>query len=180
MSANRKADLALSAPPATATTQPHNATSVDPETEVRRLAEVYNQIRKDQRSGPSRTAAMTSVVREMIALAPRLPQFDVRLALESKDRGTRLMAYAYLYARPDIENLSALVKSVTEIEAKPFGQYWGLQAIQKILEQTGPQNVDFQTQRKLRDFQHHLASGTDRYYELKQILRGLGAEDEPE
>jgi len=135
------------------------------------LAQEYAEIRRRMPSGPARTAAMTSVVRKMIASAPGLPNFDVEAQLEG-DGGRRLFAYAYLYALPDLHCLKALVHSLVYVEDTPFGQYWGIEALGKLLGKAdgalSPSIMD-----ELRDFLHRLGRGTDRYYELKRLLPEL-------
>ena len=77
------------------------------EVDINSLAEDYNEIRRTQRGGDARTAAMTGVVRRMIDLAPRTKGFDLTATLRESNRGLRLFAYAYLYARPDSRVLLA-------------------------------------------------------------------------
>lgn len=172
-SASQKAEFALAGTP-----DKGGLLNVSPQTppdsQITELAKEYNQIRATQPSGAARTSAMTSVVRKMADLAPYLHEtFDVEGALrEKKDRGKRLSAYAYLWARPAYARLESLVDSVIKIEDKPFGQYWGIQAIGKVIGSRPPKaKVDLRILSTLRGFLSQLQPGTDRYYELSGILR---------
>ena len=147
-----------------------------PESQLEELSKEYDRIRATQPSGAARTSAMTSVVRKMADLAPYLQEtFNVEHALrEKEDRGKRLSAYAYLWARPDYARLESLVDSVMKIEDKPFGQYWGIQAMGRVIASRPPRTkIDLRVLGKLRSFLSQLQPGTDRYYELQRILQGF-------
>lgn len=179
LSASQKADLALAGTSVIEVAQAKDAdVSSTPEEAMLKLAAAYNNIRDTQKSGPSRTSAMTSIVRQMIDLTPRLQNCDVEAGLKDSDRGKRLGAYAYLYARPDFSKLDKLVLSVTQIEDKPFGQYWGLQSIGKVIGSRNGQKISTKIVQQLREFLAKLQPGTDRYYELSRILKELSKNDE--
>jgi hypothetical protein len=96
------------------------------------------------------------------------------LLTDKNNRGRRLVAFAYLLARPDPQYLEGLVDSVINIEDKPFGQYWGIQAIGRVIaSQSSDATLDLRILTKLRSFLSHLTPGTDRYYELQRILQGF-------
>lgn len=138
------------------------------------LARRYNEIRETQVRGAARTGAMTAVVTEMIAGAHRWGNFDVRRLLVENDPGRRLAAYAYLYALPQFELLDELVESVTGLEDKPFGQYWGIKSIRQVIGDRRQQAVSPQILSRLEQFLHKkLRVGTDRYYALTLALRDL-------
>ncbi len=123
--------------------------------------------------GQERTTKMTALVSKMVANAPNLADYDVEDALKGEDRGSRLAAYAYLYARPAFEQLEALVSSVTR-EDKPFNEYWGIRAIDKVLADRPPDaNIDMTITKLRKHLNNKLHPGTDRYYELDRILRGI-------
>jgi hypothetical protein len=169
-SASQKADTALANKiPAPSS----GAAALSPEQRLLALSERYNNIRKTQRPGSLRTSAMTEVVGEMISLAPSVPGPTVTPLLTETDGGKRLFAYAQLYARPDSQLLPELVRSVTQLEDKPFGQYWGIQAIGRVI-QAAPDAANSQTRDTLRGFLTKLKKGTDRYYELSRIMQALG------
>jgi hypothetical protein len=136
------------------------------------LTSEYNKIRDEQASGDARTAAMTDVVRRMMEASRRIELPSALEFLQSADRGKRLFAYAFLSTKPNPARLSALVDSVTEKEDKPFGQYWGLQAIKRNLDGA---TVPMTIVRQLKQFASKLPSGTDREYELRRILADLAA-----
>lgn len=158
------------------------ASTADPmrskEDELQLLVDKYNEIRETQRSGSARTAAMTDVFRQMIGLAPELKQFNVKKHLEAKNRGMRLASYAYLYALPNFALLDDLVISVIEVEDKPFGQYWGLEAVAKVIGNRKLGDLNPLTVEKLQNaLLTRLHSGTDRHFLLSRILRDLKETD---
>jgi hypothetical protein len=176
ISASQKAELAL-AGTTTATGNDMTPSLKLAEEQILHLANEYNNIRETQSSGPSRTSAMTGVVSRMIATADKLQNFRVEKWLAETDRGKRLSAYVYLYTRPDYSQLDNLIDSVCRIEDKPFGQYWGIQAIEKVLGRRENQKVSLRVLQKLREFFHQLPTGTDRYYEMTRILSALKKDD---
>jgi hypothetical protein len=170
-SASRKADLAkLSSDASLSEPAPSASSNVTSEGRISSLANEYDTIRNAQRSGDARTYAMTDVTRRMIEVAKGTDHFDVKPALQSSDRGQRLFAYAYLYARPDAAYLIELVNSVVEKEDKPFGQYWGLQSIGRLLSSVAVE-MPLDVRVKLERFLTRVPAGTDREYELKRLLR---------
>ena len=174
-SAKQKAFFAQSATePPISGTRPVQPTSVATEASLLALADQYDHIRDTQSAGDARTLAMTTLVHRIIKLAPHSQGFNLTAALVEKRRGVRLVAYAILYAAPDPVLLEALVQSVTTIEDKPFGQYWGLQAIARVIDAV-PKARDLQPQAitLLREFGNRIPRGTDRDYELKQILEAV-------
>jgi len=171
-SASQKADTALASktPPRSDVMQAPEA--VLPNERFLTLAAKYNHIRKTQKSGGLRTGAMTEVVGEMIALAPSVPSVTVGPFLTEEDGGKRLFAYAHMYARPEAGLLPNLVRCVTEKQDTPFDQYWGIQAIGRVV-QSAPDSVNSQIKSALQTFLSKLKKGTDRYYELSKILKSL-------
>jgi len=143
--------------------------------EMEHLADEYEKIRATQKSGPQRTEAMTRVVRQMIDLSPRQPDFNVGSALASPRPGLRLAAYSYLYEMKDTNFLRDLVESVTQREDKPFGQYWGLQAISSLLENVQPQELPRDIVESLARFSARVPPGTDRDYVVRNILKVIQA-----
>lgn len=158
--------------PATESELDHSASAARA---IEQLAAEYNRIRSEMSEGDVRTSAMTEVVGKMIALVPQLNSFDVRRALQETDRGKRLAAYAFLYARPNPDLLEELVTSLIRREDKPFGQYWALRAIGAILGHLGGTGVDATVITQLRDFLAQLPRGTDRHFELSRILQGISS-----
>ena len=173
-SASHKASLAIAAAPQSQdlSTADKDKTG-DPETKLRLLAEKYNHIRATKRSGSARTSAMTEIVRRMIDLVPQISAFDIDEELAQNDRGRRLSAYGFLYSHPYSDKLSGLIESVTNVEDKPFGQYWGLQAISRVLSQRGQESVSNADIDTLRKYAESIRPGTDRGYELRRILSDL-------
>jgi hypothetical protein len=167
-SASQKADLAIASNSASETAmsvrQPVSASEVDA------LADEYDQIRASQKKGAGRTAAMTSVVAKMIRAAPGLSPGDVRDRLKEPSGGRRLAAYTALYGSPRIELLSDLVRTVKDIEDQSFSQYWGIQAIGKVIGIGDKGRIDRETIDELLRLLRELPPDSDRYYELKRVL----------
>lgn len=174
-SATRKADFLLSETPMTTLVKSSDAepTKVSDNT-IQQLMQEYDRIRATQSAGSARTVAMTGVMKRMIALAANLSDVDVTNDLMSTERGRRLAAYAYLYTRPDFRFLAPLVTSVTRAEDKPFGQYWGLQAILRVLGVREGAGMPPDVLRDLRQYAERVPRGSDREYELRKILKELG------
>jgi len=170
-SASQKADTALASKTALPSVEPIPE-ALPSQERFQALAAKYDYVRKTQKPGGLRTGAMTEIVSEMIAIAPSLPNAMVGPLLKEGDGGKRLFAYAHLYACPDAPLLPELVDSVIENEATPFGQYWGLQAIGRVI-QASPESVHSAVRDKLRRFLPQLKRGTDRYYELSKIMKSL-------
>jgi len=176
-SAERKADYLLSAVAPASLVETANDTPAGVAVDgYSRLSDAYEHIRETQPWGPARTQAMTEVVREMIERAPNVQRFDVEQNLRAKRRGERLAAYAFLYARPDFRFLEQLVRSVTRLEDKAFGQYWGLQAISRVLAARKQEIVPRDVTRELLQFAERVPAGTDRDHEVRKILRGFDLE----
>ena len=116
---------------------------------------------------------MTGVVGAMINVAGSILNCDIASDLESHDRGHRLFAYAYLYTRPDFGWLEGLVTAVVDREDTAFGQYWGIQAIGKLILFRGTGQVSPEIKRRLVDFSSKVPEVSDRKYELNQIIGGL-------
>lgn len=140
---------------------------------IKLLAEEYDHIRDSQRSSDARTAAMTSVVRRMIDHAGQVHEFDLDTALHEAGRGLGLFAYVYLYVRPDPEWIIPLVESVTQKEDKPFGQYWGLQAIGRVQAKVAAPGVIRSVKDRLLSFKTKIPAGTDREYMVKKLLQQI-------
>jgi hypothetical protein len=136
------------------------------------LVQEYNKIRATMSPGFRRTSAMTEVVQKMIQLAPELPDFDWSKNLESSDRGWRLAAYGYLYTLPRVDAVGPLVDSFTRVEDKPFGQYWGLKALNQALDK-----IDAETAKRIEPtldaYATRLQPGTDRHVLVSQLLSAI-------
>jgi hypothetical protein len=85
---------------------------------------------------------MTGVWRQLVETVAMVREFDLNARPSSRGCGERLSAYAFLYVKPDINSLKELVQSVTRIEDKPFGQYWGLKAAGRVLEGSDISAID--------------------------------------
>ncbi|MBC6989387.1 hypothetical protein [Hymenobacter sp. BT491] len=173
-SADRKSDFAIAEPSVPkAARSPKLQDMPSATSKLLELAKEYNNLRERLPSGNERTIAMTSIVRQMTNLAPELHDYDVPNALNNEDRGIRLTAYAYLFARPEFSQLANLINSLILVEDKPFGQYWAIQALGKLIANRLDHSIDNTLVNRLKSFQASLQVGTDRYYELGKILKDL-------
>jgi hypothetical protein len=149
-----------------------------------RLEERYKSIRESQLASEERTRQMTSVVSEMQSLVSQLKDFDFAGALKSPRREERLGAYALIYAQPKPDYLAGLVDSIvaytaevkTDFDNRPFGEYWGIQALDKVLS-VSKMPVDPGVVRKLMAWASRLPKGTDRWFEMLRIFRRYGISD---
>jgi hypothetical protein len=134
------------------------------------LAQQYNDARRDLRSGTERTREMTAIVSKMISALTEVPPSDFGVSdhLGSSDRGQRLAAYAYIYANPDPRRSQELVDALLD-EDKPFGQYWALRALSRLVE-ISPGSLDRNSVRELERLQQRLGYGTDRWHQVRELL----------
>jgi hypothetical protein len=151
----------------------------DVERRIDDLARQYDEARLKLPSSAERTRQMTAIVSQMIsALTEVQPRdFDVTAHLASSDRGQRLAAYAYIYANPDPRRAQELVGALLA-EDKPFGQYWALRALSRLVE-INPAALDRNSVRDLERLQQRLGYGTDRWYQVREILNRWHAAGDP-
>jgi len=170
-SADQKAELALANASVSARASSHPTLSADTVVaEWQKCVDEYNQFRQTMAPGGRRTAVMTQAVSKMIALAPLLTNYAIGGELRQKDRGRRLGAYVFLYCRPNQERLDELISSVVQVEDTPFGQYWGIQALQHLVSGVTDQHIIEQAKHRLQPLLASLQPGTDRHYELMKLL----------
>jgi hypothetical protein len=150
--------------------QPSDQAALSEQTDpVNQLAARYNEIRWTTPSGPARTAEMTTLTHEMIALLKDARGFDVESHLSSTNRGLRLAAVAYLYANPDPAWARQLAETAVS-EDKPFNEYWGLMALNRVLK-GHCEALDNATRDRLQERRAQLNPGTDRAQQIDQLLR---------
>ncbi|MEU1285118.1 hypothetical protein [Kitasatospora sp. NPDC005856] len=140
--------------------------------EVGRLVDEFTDLRRSEPAGPTRTYRQELIFAELARVTPLVADFDIASALGSPDGGTRLAAYARLYARPEEEFLSALVEAAAS-EELAFNQYWAFHAVGSIVGAVGPGNVRLDTVRRLRACLPPLPQGSDRSRVLTAVLRRL-------
>lgn len=170
VSAQRKVEFVESANAPPTERAVARATTSPPE-QLESLIRQYNEVRATAKASSARSSTMTKVVREMIDLAPLLENFSLLDYLrDPSNNGKRLAAYAYLYSKPDFDQLPALVDSVTMKENPPFNQYWGIRAIGKTIEGKNKTEIPKEVLDKLQQYRDSLSPGTDRAYELSRIL----------
>lgn len=143
--------------------------------DVEALVQEYHRVRAELESGPTRTRRMTEIVTRMVDAAHQNPAWDVPANLRHADRGWRLMAYAFAYARPDFALLEPLVASACDFtdDNQPFGQYWSILAIQRVLGIRGRKPVPVRERTRLEALYRWFVPGTDRREEMRQVMDGL-------
>lgn len=139
--------------------------------DVRRLAAEYLAVRADMRAGSARTQRMNGIFARLVRTTQRLAAPDLADWLASSDGGLRLAAYARLYAVPDAAALRPLADAVTD-EPLAFGQYWGIRALDKVVDLVGPDEVPSQVVRRLEDCR---PNGADRAHLLNRLTEKIHA-----
>lgn len=173
-SATNKAELALANASRPASEVARVSEAADAVKAALECAAEYNRIRDTLDSGALRTTRMTEVVSSMIDIAKRLEHYDVAANLKESDRGKRLFSYAYLYTKPRSQFLEILLDSLIDVEDKPFGQYWGILALQRLIDVGSTADPSPSSLRRMLVLLGKLEQGTDRHYEMKKVLQGLG------
>jgi hypothetical protein len=140
--------------------------------QLKELVVKYNEVRAAQESSSRRTAILTEITGRMVALSGQVSHYHWRKALESDDPGLRVAGYAWLYAKPNPRAAQLLVNTVTVREETHFGQYWGLEALQRCLPLADAVTVAELTP-KLKEFLSKLPTDSDRHYELSNLLERL-------
>jgi hypothetical protein len=103
----------------------------------------------------------------------------VRALLDDRDRGRRLAGYAAVYAHPRPELLEPLVDSLikysvrtrSDADNRPFGEYWGIEALGRVLSVAQPTPEILE---RLRQWASTLERGTDRWAGMARILQRHG------
>lgn len=145
------------------------------EQQLNLLCQEYVEVRSRLKPGTERTTEMSAIFGRMVAVSAQLNHLDMGKYLVSEDAGQRLAAYAFLYARPQGAVLELLVRTVAGgAEDKPFGQYWGIRAIGRVLETLDTAQLSSSVVGQLQDFCRRLPKDTDRYFELSKMSREVG------
>ncbi|MEV0412025.1 hypothetical protein AB0I68_14795 [Streptomyces sp. NPDC050448] len=164
--ASRTARVALVAAGGSDTEEPTASAAADA---VERLAAEYVRVRETQGRGSARTHRMERIFTDLLAVTPHVADFDIDAALAAEDPGIRLAAYARLYAVPDGTKVSALVATVVD-EQLNFSQFWGLQAIDALVDAQGVDQTPLGVVRQLRALLRELPPTTDRAGVVQSIL----------
>lgn len=164
--ASRTARVALVAAGGSDTEEPSASAAADA---VDRLAAEYVRVRESQVRGSARTHRMERIFAELVAATPHVADFDIDAALAAEDPGIRLAAYARLYAVPDGTKTAALAATVRE-EQLNFSQYWGLHAIDALVDAQGVDQTPLGVVRQLRALLRELPPTADRVGVVQGIL----------
>jgi hypothetical protein len=167
-SANNKAELAL----ASTTTSPQQqaVVRVTPEQQMDSHIQDYNDTRQNMPSGNPRTSKMTDIFSQMIKVASSVQTFDLAAALsDNNNAGRRLAAYAYLFAKPDVNFFDPLIDALVN-DPLPFNQYSAIQALKRIQDRQPYSTLSFSRFTKLKTYYDHLVNAEDRKYELGKIF----------
>ncbi|NHA67288.1 hypothetical protein [Phycicoccus flavus] len=129
------------------------------------LVDEYRRIRSSEPSSSERTAKLEALVGQMIGrfTNAHVDDFDPRRALSSPNEGSRVAAYAWAYAHPDVSDVDAIIRAaVAEPQNHRFGQYWGFRAVRRALAER-PGTLSVEGRRLLEAWKReHLAAGSDR------------------
>jgi len=174
-SANQKADFAVAQAmePDQIDSRRAGRASASINQEFSELAAKFDQVGEPTTTNPVRAAEMIDFISKMISIAPYVRDFDVEKNLNESAPGKRLLAYAYLLARPDPKILMPLVNTLTQLENKDFNQYWAILAVEKIISISDMDKLDPAIYRKLQQYLQELPYGTDRFYELSGIVESI-------
>jgi hypothetical protein len=195
VSARRRADLARGAALSAMVRAETAAAEIDAGGEAREragrgpedlyaLADEYDR-RETRQPGPDRKPDLAELMGRMIAAARRLPPETIgqpfsprrieQLLLEGG--GKRMLAYAVLYAHPRqfADLLKPLIESAADVESTRFGQYWGIQAIGRIISEMERSKISPTLVNALKKLYKQLPPASGRRYEVSRILKGLEA-----
>ena len=142
------------------------------------LGKMYEGIRDSMPSGSARTGAMARLLAEMFKEAASIRELDVEPLIASASRGERLAGIAFAHEHPSPERAEALVGALVGQEDTPFGQYWVLRALRRIAEGDGRVFAGHLSER-LNAYKNRQKPGTDRRYEVTQLLRDWGFRSAP-
>lgn len=142
-----------------------------PDTPDSLIAE-YAAARSQMNASWTRTDKMAAIFSKMIGTAALMDDFPVEeyIGDTNIEGGKRLFGYAYFFNRPDLALLPQLVSSVINIEKTSFAQYWGIQAIGKVIAERGTTPIDPAIVAQLKAFYETLDPSTDRSIELKNVF----------
>ncbi|MFB7288142.1 hypothetical protein [Actinacidiphila glaucinigra] len=139
---------------------------------MERLASEFTRLRQTEVSSRARTAQQERIFAELVKVTPHIPSLDLQAMLASEDPGRRLTAHARLYAVPDATKFDLLVDAVLR-EQLPFLRYWGFNALGRVVDELGADQVPVGAVRRLRACLTELPSGSDRARALQRVLAKL-------
>ncbi|MFJ9936823.1 hypothetical protein ACIRSJ_27320 [Streptomyces virginiae] len=162
-------DAARQARVALVTSGSENIPGGSPAEKVAQLTQAFTELRRSEPSSPGRTYREEQIFAELVRLTPHLTDMDLPAALGSDDGGTRLTAYARLYAKPEGQYLKALVEAALT-EEMHFNQYWAFHAVGAVIDTVGPGRVELSTIRRLRQGLALIPEDSDRARTLRAVL----------
>ncbi|MFI6038511.1 hypothetical protein ACIBBD_31130 [Streptomyces sp. NPDC051315] len=142
---------------------------------MERLVSEYTRLRRSTPSGAARTGQQERIFAELLKVMPHIPAPDLGSMLASDDPGTRLAAYARLYAVPDATTFDLLVDAVLR-EELAFIKYWGFNVLGRAVDEVGADQVPVGVVRRLRACLPELPPGSDRARSLQRVLTKLSTD----
>jgi hypothetical protein len=136
---------------------------------VRLLAEEYHRLRAQPRT-QARTSDLDRLFGAMVAVVPKVPDFDPGDALRAEDGGIRLAGYAFLYGRPDPARLGEVVDALLR-EQTAFNQYWAIRTTAALLDHSDLSVVPDSVVAQLRELMDRLPPDTSRHAQLATLLQ---------
>lgn len=136
---------------------------------VRLLVEEYDRLwaLPRQRTG---SAEFDRLFGAMVAVVPKVPDFDPVRAFGAPADGARLTGYAYVYGRPDPARLTDVVAAAVE-ERSPVVQYWAIRTVAVVMEQTDVSAVPETVVAQLGALMERLPVHTSRHTRLAAVLQ---------
>lgn len=165
-------DAARQARVALVTSGSENIAGGSPAEKVAELTHAFTELRRTEPSSPGRTYRQEQIFAELVRLTPQVADMNLQAALPSNDGGTRLTAYARLYAKPEAQYLKALVEAAVT-EDMNFNQYWAIHAVGAVVDAIGPGKVDVATVRRLRRGFSQVPEDSGRARTLRGVLARL-------
>lgn len=137
---------------------------------VDELAAEYERIRREMRSGPTRTAVMSQLVEDLKTALGPLSDYPWQPGLLTGSLGQRLASFVWLGLRPQPSTIGALVHAIVDLEPKPFGQLTGLNSLVAVLGAAPEERLAPEDLRGLVEFREREGWATDRGRVISQIL----------
>jgi hypothetical protein len=106
----------------------------------------------------------------MVAVVPKVPDFDPAQAMRAPADGVRLTGHAYVYGRPDPARLSEVVDAAAD-ERSPVVQYWAIRTVAVLMEQIDVSAVPEAVVLRLRALMDRLPVDTSRHAQLAAVLQ---------
>lgn len=147
--------------------------------QLKELARVYEEMRRDMAPGTGRTVKLTSIVAQAKALAQQAGygSMEVSDLFAGDSEGDRIVSLAIVQALPDLNFFNLVLQSISSSRSA-FEQYQALQAVERLLTLLNPDQkqeltVVLEDQRSGGPGKF-ITEGSDRWLLSTRILDALG------